>query len=139
MEVIKKIIKRKLRTSGTTTVTLVPDRNAIYYFKLNLVEEVHDWGFFDAFTENEETETETDFDFTEVTTEEPIEPPDRELVLITTPLQVTTGGGWTVEYDGSTETSITEIDDNTSIGTIDRDPDGTSSFTTLEEDAPDTL
>ncbi|MFW6243058.1 MAG: hypothetical protein ACOC2W_02770 [bacterium] len=56
MEVIKKTVNRKMitgTTSGdTNTIIVMPDEDAVYFFKLLLTSDAHDMGFFDAVDED---------------------------------------------------------------------------------------
>lgn len=53
MEYIKKTILQAVTTGTTTGCTgtcrvIIPDLTKVYYFKIGLVQEAHDWGFFDT-------------------------------------------------------------------------------------------
>jgi len=53
MEHIKKTILQAVTTGTTTGCTgtcrvIIPDLTKVYYFKIGLVQEAHDWGFFDV-------------------------------------------------------------------------------------------
>lgn len=49
MEVIKKTVLQALTTGKTgNNIIIIPNTSAIYYFKINLTQEVHNLGFFGA-------------------------------------------------------------------------------------------
>jgi hypothetical protein len=56
MEFIKKTILQAVTTGTTTGCTscyvIIPNTGATYYFKIGLIQEAYDWGFFDAYTIN---------------------------------------------------------------------------------------
>jgi hypothetical protein len=50
MEHIKKTVLRALTTGKTgNDVIIIPDTSVTYHFKIGLVQEAHDWGFFDVY------------------------------------------------------------------------------------------
>ena len=55
MEVIKKTILQAV-TTGTTSggIVIKPDLTKVYFFKVLLTQEAHDYGFFDAYVEGSE-------------------------------------------------------------------------------------
>ena len=111
MELVQKIVKQKTTTGTTTGCTecweIIPDLDAVYYFKINLTSEIIDIGFFDAYVPEEEQlnydtgeyETVTGDVTEEEATDDIIDIPP--LITEDLPVTVETGFAWKWFLDGT--------------------------------------